>query len=266
MHNPALQVSGIDAQYVRIQVPAGGVKSALQALAEAGFWGINVTIPHKFEALHAVDHVEHGAGRLGAVNTVAIRDGITTGYNTDGPGFVRAVREAFQADLRDLRILILGAGGGAGRAVAAQCVMEGCWRLVLANRTLDKAALLARELRQFTPVPCPVKDISSVAWDDHSLFRELDNIDLVVNATPLGMKSGDPSLLPPGSLRPHHLVFDMVYRHRGSPTPLIEQAAQASAKSTDGLLLLLHQGALSFGHWFEQPAPLEVMRKGLLES
>jgi len=266
MHNPALQAAGIDAQYIRIQVPVGSVKPALQAVTEAGFLGVNVTIPHKFEALQAVDHLEHGAGRLGAVNTIAIRDGVTTGYNTDGPGFVRAVREAFQADLRDLRILILGAGGGAGRAVAAQCVMEGCWRLVLANRTPSKAALLARELRQFTPAPCPVKDLSHIAWEDGPLFRELDNIDLIVNATPLGMKPGDPALLPPGSIRPHHLVFDMVYRHGGTPTPLIEQAIQAGAKSTDGLLLLLHQGALSFGHWFQQSAPLEVMRKGLQES
>lgn len=266
MHNPALTACGIDAQYIRVQVPVGQVKEAFTAFRAAEFLGVNITIPHKFEALDAVDQLDPLAKQLGAVNTLAIRDGALFGYNTDVPGFVRSVREAFQADLRDLRILILGAGGGAGRAVAVQCAMKGCWRLVLANRTAEKASQLARELRTLQPQPHPVKDISAIPWDDKHLHTELDNIDLVVNATSLGMKPGDCHVVPNGSLLPHHLVFDMVYRAAGGPTPLIAAAHQAGAKTADGLSLLLHQGAISFEHWHQKPAPLESMRQGLLQA
>lgn len=266
MHNPALAACGIDAQYIRVQVSAGRVAEAFERFSEAGFIGVNITIPHKFEALAAVDHADPLAARLGAVNTLAFRDGKKIGYNTDGPGFLRSVRAAFNADVRDLRVLILGAGGGAGRAVAVQCALEGCWRLVLMNRTAEKAAALARELRALPRVPCPVKDISALPWEEARLRAELDNIDLVVNATSLGMKPGDAPLVPPGALRPHHFVFDMVYRPDGSPTPLISQARQAGGRTADGLTLLLHQGALSFEHWFQREAPLEVMRRGLLQA
>jgi len=266
MHNPALAAAGIPASYIRVQVPAGQVKEAFAKFADAGFLGVNITIPHKFEALDAVDHLDPAARRLGAVNTLALRDGQLHGYNTDGPGFLRSVKEAFQTDLRDLRVLILGAGGGAGRAVAVQCALEGCWRLVLANRTSEKADLLARELRTQMPVLSSVKDITTVPWDDQHLHAELENIDLIVNATSLGMKPDDAGLIPAGAFRPHHLVFDMVYRANGTPTPLIADAMRAGAKTTDGLSLLLHQGALSFEHWFDRPAPIEVMRQGLLDS
>ena len=264
MHNPALAACGIEAQYIRVQVPVGRVAEAFARFRDAGFLGVNITIPHKFEALAAVDHADALARQLGAVNTLALRGGELFGYNTDGPGFLRSVRAAFHADLRDLRVLILGAGGGAGRAVAVQCALEGCWRLVLANRTAEKAAALARELRELPHVPSPVRDISALPWDDARLRAELENIDLIVNATSLGMKPGDSHLVPAGSLRPHHLVLDMVYRADGSPSPLVAQAREAGGKAVDGLTLLLHQGALSFEHWFQREAPLEVMRQGLL--
>lgn len=262
MHNPALQACGINAQYIRVQVPEGRVAEAFRQFVTCGFLGVNITIPHKFEALGAVDFVDPLAKQLGAVNTLVVRDGQLHGYNSDGPGFLRSVREAFDVDVRDLRVLILGAGGGAGRAVAVQCALEGCWRLVLANRTVEKARGLLKELRQLQPLPSPNRDISVVPWEDHHLYAEMENVDLIVNATSLGMKPDDPPLLPQAGLRPHHMVFDMVYRARGM-TPLLADAKLAGAKTVDGLTLLLHQGAISFEHWFDRPAPLEAMRAGL---
>ncbi|MCB1209042.1 MAG: shikimate dehydrogenase [Verrucomicrobiales bacterium] len=263
MHNPALVECGIDAQYVRVQVPQGSVAEAFGLFAQHGFLGVNITIPHKFEALEAVHHLDPLAKQLGAVNTLVIREGGRLhGYNTDGPGFLRSVREAFGTDVRDLRVLILGAGGGAGRAVAVQCAMEGCWRLVLANRTHEKAAQVAKELRGLIPQPSPNRDISTVAWDDAHLHAELENIDLIVNATSVGMKMDDAPLLPASGLRPHHLVLDMVYRP-GGRTPLVQDTLRAGGRAVDGLTLLLHQGAISFEHWFDRPAPVEVMRQGL---
>jgi shikimate dehydrogenase len=262
MHNPALKARGIEAQYVRVQVPAGHVKEAFRLFANQGFLGVNITIPHKFEALDAVDVVDPLAARLGAVNTLAIRDGRLYGYNTDGPGFLRSVREAFGKEVRELRILILGAGGGAGRAVAVQSVLAGCRHLLLANRTESKLAALLDELRSLTTEAVALE---TCGLDHGQLAARLVGVDLVVNATSVGMKAGDEPLLPAGVLEDRHLVYDMVYRSDG-PTDLIQQATRVGARHADGMSLLLHQGAISFEHWFGGEAPLEAMRTGLMTT
>ncbi|MGV3662700.1 MAG: shikimate dehydrogenase [Prosthecobacter sp.] len=261
MHNPALQACGIDAQYVRVQVPSGQVPQAFRQFAACGFLGVNITIPHKFEALDAVDVLDPLARQLGAVNTLAIREGKLHGFNSDGPGFLRSVREAFGAEVRDLRVLILGAGGGAGRAVAVQSALEGCPRLVLANRTAAKAQALANEIAALSPST----EVKAVSWSDATVAEEMPGIDLLVNATSLGMKEGDARLLPAECLRAQHCVFDMVYR-AGGETPLLADARRAGARTVDGLTLLLHQGAISFEHWFDRPAPVEAMREGLRKA
>ncbi|MFN0074985.1 MAG: shikimate dehydrogenase [Prosthecobacter sp.] len=258
MHNPALQACGIEAQYIRVQVPVGQVAAAFRQFAACGFLGVNITIPHKFEALDAVDVLDPLARQLGAVNTLAIRDGKLHGYNSDGPGFLRSVREVFGVEVQDLRVLILGAGGGAGRAVAVQCALEHCPKLLLANRTVSKADKLADEVTKFSPR----SEVRVIPWTDEAVAAEMNGIDLIVNATSLGMKPDDVKLLPGEALTARHLVFDMVYRAAGE-TPLLADAKLAGARTADGLTLLLHQGAISFEHWFDQPAPLEVMRESL---
>lgn len=259
MHNPALLARGIDAQYIRVLVPPGSVRRAFDAFASRGFIGINVTIPHKFEALESVDLVDDLARRLGAVNTVAMREDGLHGFNTDGPGFLRSIREAFGIDAGGLRVLILGAGGGAGRAVAVQCAIAGCPHVTLVNRTREKAAALVSELSATEPAA----SVSDVPWEEAALRDVMPDVDLIVNGTSLGMKPEDGPLLPPGSLESRHLVFDMVYRAGGSPTALAREAIKAGAGYADGSTLLLHQGALSFEHWFGCPAPLDEMRAGL---
>ena len=261
MHNPALRACGIDGQYVRVQVPIGHVKEAFAHFARQGFVGVNITIPHKFEALDSVDVIDPLAQRLGAVNTLAIREEGLFGYNTDGPGFLRSVKEAFDADIKDLRVLILGAGGGAGRAVAVQSILAGCAKLMLANRTESKLAPLLAELKALDASA----DLKTCTLEAADLATRLPEVDLIVNATSVGMKAEDLPLLPAGCLDAKHLVYDMVYRASG-PTDLIQQAKSSGSKSADGLCLLLHQGAISFEHWFGRPAPLEAMREGLLAS
>lgn len=258
MHNPALQASGIAAQYVRVQVPVGQVQEAFRQFAACGFLGVNITIPHKFEALDAVDVLDPLARQLGAVNTLAIRDGTLHGYNTDGPGFLRSVLEAFGVEVKELRVLILGAGGGAGRAVAVQCALEQCPKLVLANRTTAKVEALAAEVSKWSPAT----QTTLISWTDEAVAAEMNGVDLIVNATSLGMQDGDAQLVPAVALTARHRVFDMVYR-AGGETPLLAAAKQAGAQVADGLTLLLHQGAISFEHWFDLPAPLNVMREGL---
>lgn len=258
MHNPALQACGIHAQYIRVQVPAGQVRQAFAQFTASGFLGVNITIPHKFEALDAVDVLDPLARRLGAVNTLAIREGKLHGFNSDGPGYLRSVQEAFGCPVKDLRILVLGAGGGAGRAVAVQSALEQCPTLILANRTAAKIHALADEVAALSPHT----QVRAIAWADAEIEKVLPEVDLIVNATSLGMKDADAPLLPPAALQARHCVFDMVYRANGG-TPLLAAARQAGARSVDGLSLLLHQGAISFEHWFGRPAPLQVMRAGL---
>ncbi len=258
MHNPALQASGIDAQYIRVRVPVGSVAQAFRQFADCGFLGVNITIPHKFEALDAVDVLDPLARQLGAVNTLAIREGKLHGYNSDGPGFLRSVKEAFGTDIQDLRVLIIGAGGGAGRAVAVQSALSGCRQLMLVNRSHEKAEAVAAEIFLLGTRA----ETSVIPWQDDALRAALAKTDLIVNATSLGMKPNDARLLPADALLQRHLVFDMVYRADGR-TPLLADAAAAGARTVDGLSLLLHQGAISFEHWFGRPAPLEVMREGL---
>src|SRR5262249_17507938 len=223
------------------------------------------TVPHKIAAFAQIDDADESATRIGAVNTIRIRDEKLVGSNTDGEGFLRAIRAEFSMDLRDLRVMIIGAGGGTGRAVAWQCALENCERLVLVNRTLEKANALAEQLRPFFSGPRvlgPTARIEVVAWDEWAMRTPLADIDLVVNATPLGMNPSDPAPVPARLLAPHHIVFDCVYG--SAKTALIRAADEARARGANGLSMLLYQGALSFSIWFDREAPIEAMRKALL--
>jgi shikimate dehydrogenase len=268
MHNAALQSAGIPAAYARLHILPEELPAALRLLPERDFIGTNVTIPHKAAALALMDEADPQARRAGGVNTVVVEGRKLLGFSTDGPGLVRAIRSDFGFDLRDLRVLILGAAGGAGRAIAVQCAIEGSARLVLVNRTFERAQALAAELApdfRETRVTGPLMRLEAVPWNDPALARQLPNIDLIVNATPLGMASPElrrTSPIPVSLLRPNHLVYDTVYT--SGRTPLLMAADEAGARAANGLSMLLHQGALSFEIWFARPAPIDVMRNALL--
>ncbi len=263
MHNPALLARAIPAQYIRVQVPSGKVPEAFECFVKSGFMGVNITIPHKFEALAAVDVVDPLARQLGAVNTLVIRDGKKYGYNTDGPGFLRSVRDAFGVDVKDLRLLILGAGGGAGETVFTQCLLHGCQEIIYSNRSLDKAVDLEKKMDQLNgEMTMNRKFVTRRYWNDYKLAEAAASVDLIVNATSVGMNVHDTPLLMHNVIHSRHLVYDMVYRASGR-TDLIQAAQTVGASFADGMSLLLHQGALSFEHWFGEPAPLEAMRTGL---
>jgi shikimate dehydrogenase len=269
MHNAALRAAGIDAAYARLHIHPGELREALRLLPERGFIGTNVTIPHKAAALAIMDEVDPQARRAGGVNTVVVEGRKLIGFSTDGPGLARAIRADFGIDLRDLRVLILGAGGGAGRAIAVQCAVEGCDRLVLVNRTFERAQALAAELApslRETRATGPMMRLEAIPWNDSAMARQLPHVDLVINATPLGMAAGTPgaSPVPAALLRPTHLVYDTVYT--AGRTPLLLAADKAGARGANGLSMLLHQGALSFEVWFGREAPVDVMRAALLEG
>ena len=264
MQNAGLRACKIDVQYARFHIRANELRSALRFLRDLDFIGINLTVPHKIAAFTQIDETDESASRSGAVNTILVREKQLIGSNTDGEGFLHAVRNEFSVDLRDLRVMLVGAGGGTGHAIAWQCALENCERLVLVNRTYEKAQALAERLRAYFAGPRvlgPAARLEAVALEEAALRIQLADIDLIVNATPLGMNPNDPSPIPGRLLAPHHMVFDAVYGP--SKTSLLRAADEAGARGANGLSMLLHQGALSFSIWFDREAPIDAMRKAL---
>jgi shikimate dehydrogenase len=263
MQNAALRECKIEMQYARFQILPNELGEALHLARDLKFLGLNLTVPHKIAALDHIDELDENARKIGAINGISFDDGKLRAFNTDGRGFARAIREEFSVDLRDLRILVLGTGG-AGRAIAMQCARENCERLVIANRAIGKAKALADDLRKFFAGPRvlgPVARLQVVPWEESALAAQVANLDLIVNATPLGLKRSDPSPIAALSLAPHLMIFDTVYsNHR---TPFVSAGLEAGARAANGLSMLLHQGALAFETWFGRDAPLEVMRAAL---
>jgi shikimate dehydrogenase len=265
IQNAALRACEIDAQYARFHIRANELSSALRFLRNLDFAGVNLTVPHKIAGFAQVDEADESASRAESVNTIRVRDNKLIGSNTDGEGFLRAIRSEFSVDLRDLRVMIIGAGGGTGRAIAWQCALENCERLVLINRTVEKANALAERLCPFfmeARVLGPVARLEAIAWEESAIRMQLADTDLIVNATSLGMNSSDPAPIPARLLAPHHMVFDCVYG--ASKTALLHAAEQSGARSANGISMLLHQGALSFSIWFDREPPIEAMRKVLM--
>ena len=265
MQTAALRGGEINAQYARFHIRSNELRSALRFLRNLDLVGVNLTVPHKIAGFEQIDEADECASRVGAVNTIRVVNKRLVGSNTDGEGFLRAVRSEFSVDLRDLRVLIIGAGGGTGRAIAWQCALENCERLVLVNRTLEKANALAERLRSFfmeARVLGPAARLEAVAWEESVVRMQLADIDLIVNATPLGMNPSDPAPIPGRLIAPHHMVFDCVYGP--SKTALLRAAEQAGARSANGISMLVHQGALSFSIWFDRDPPIDAMRKALL--
>ena len=264
IQNAALEKCRLEMRYARFEIKPSDLPAALTLLRALDFVGVNLTVPHKIAASRLVDEADDTARQAGAINTIKIENGKLRGFNTDGKGFSRAIREEFSVDLRDLRVLLLGAGGAA-RAIALECAKENCERLVLANRDIEKARSLAEELRPFfaeARVLGPVPRLQAIPWDEAAFRFQIANIDLVVNATAVGLQHGDTAPVSARLLAPHLMVYDTVYS--GGQTPFVSAAIEAGARAADGISMLLHQGALAFEIWFDRAAPLDVMRKALL--
>lgn len=275
IQNAALQASGIAMQYARFEIAPDELASALELMHEREFLGANLTAPHKIAALSLMEDLDSNAKRIGAINTIKFchrapvtgstaRNATATGFNTDGAGFARAIREAFAVDLRDLRVLVLGAGGAA-RAISFECARAHCERLVIANRTFAKARALANALREFFIGPKvlgPVPRLHAIPLEENALRFQIGHTDLVVNATSLGLRVGDATPVPARLIEPHLFIYDIVYA-KDRETRLLRAAREVGARAADGLLMLLRQSALSFEIWFEREAPLPEMRAAL---
>ncbi|MGA0900164.1 MAG: shikimate dehydrogenase [Luteolibacter sp.] len=257
MHQAALDALGMDMRYIRLEVPEGQTAEAFERMHKLDFVGCNITVPHKFAAGAYCDELGACAKLLGSANTIRFGESGNMGFNTDGMGFVNSVREKFGAELSGLSVVIAGAGGGAGQALAAQCIESGVKRLVLVNRSQGKLTQLVEHLSQ------PELDtvIIALGFDSPDLARHCLESQLIVNASSVGLKTDDPSILPAECIKAEHWVYDAIYKP--PQTPLLKLAQQAGAKTTNGLPMLIHQGVISFKHWFPGAEPLPYMRQAM---
>jgi shikimate dehydrogenase len=244
MHNAAFAALKMNWVYLPFHVEPQNLRPALLGVRDMNFRGVNLTVPHKILALDIVDEVDPAARKLGAVNTVVVEAGKLRGFNTDGYGFAKAIKEDFDMNLKGKRVLILGAGG-AGRAIAIQCNFDGAAKVIVANRT-------------------PGRFPDTVPLDAKSIAGVIHKVDLLVNATSIGLQPGETLPLTREMFTPQLAVYDTIYRP--AETALIRQAAEAGAKVANGLSMLLHQGAKSFEIWTKRKAPLTVMRRVLQQT
>jgi shikimate dehydrogenase len=256
MHNAAFRAVGLDWVYVPIRVRPRDLGAAVRGIRAMGWGGINVTIPHKQRVIRWLDRVSREARLTGAVNTVVCDRRSLLGHNTDGRGFVRALREEMRFDPRGRRIVILGAGGAA-RGIAVALILAGARALGIFNRTPRKAAALVRRLRAVTGR----SRVAAGPLSTRALEAAFASADLVVNATSVGMHGSAHRRLPIGALPARAIVTDIVYQPLR--TPLLEAAAKRGLRTQGGLGMLLYQGAEAFSLWTGRPAPIDVMRSAL---
>lgn len=245
MHNAALNYMGLDACYIPFRVTKDHLSNAILGASAMGFEGLNLTIPLKEKALEAVSSDEL-AMAIGAINTVSFKEGIT-GHNTDGSGALRAL-EVAGVGIKGSKVLLIGAGGAA-RAIAYTLAKEGA-EISVANRSLGRAKKLA-------------ESVGAVGYGIKDLEDLVARVDVIVNATSVGMKEGDSRLFDGRLLHKGQVVFDIVYNRE---TELLRDAVKAEAIAIDGVMMLVYQGALAIEIWTEQKAPVNVMEKAVREG
>jgi shikimate dehydrogenase len=271
MQNAGLAALGLNWRYLAFDVHPDHLRPAIEGARLMGFLGLNLTVPHKLLALEMVDVVDDEAGVWGAVNTIVFEtrdpsgawvplgalDGPprqevrSHGFNTDADAIVQAIKEAFAWEsLRGASVLLLGAGGAA-RAAALRLAREGVSALFLVNRTQSRAAELAAGLAKICPGVVVVQGYPPAS------------VDLVINATSLGLKAEDPLPLDPHWLNANRprFVYDMIYRPM--ETGLLRAAKKAGCRAANGAGMLLHQGTRALELWTGRPAPVGVMRAAL---
>lgn len=237
IHGHWLKQYGIDGSYTRQPVEPSSLSAFIASLGQAGLAGCNVTLPHKEAVFGLVTRADESTERLGAVNTVFLRDGDAFGTNTDGEGFINSLRSSVPGfNIANGRAIVLGAGG-ASLAVVNAILEQGASEVVVANRTLEKAEQLRQRLG---------RKVQPLAWDKVS--DQLGECELLVNTTSLGMK-GQPELVVDLSRLPvGAVVTDIVYTPLR--TKLLADAAARGNRAVDGLGMLLHQAVRGFSLWF----------------
>lgn len=247
LHNAAFAATGLDWVYVALDVAPGRAAAAVGAMRGLGLAGMSVTMPHKTEVAAAVDRLSPEAATLNAVNCVVWDGPDLVGHNTDGGGFLDALRRDLGVEPAGSRVAILGAGGAARAVIRALAAAEAS-EVVVVNRTRargEEAASLAGTIGRLGSI------------------EDVADADIVVNATPVGMGAGhrDDTPVPTRLLHADQVVVDLIYRPL--VTPLLRAATSRGAATLNGVGMLLYQASRAFELWTGRDAPLDAMRSAL---
>jgi shikimate dehydrogenase len=253
MHNAAFVADGLDFVYVCLDVDPGELLAAVRGLEALKLRGFNVTMPHKRAMVPLVDELDEEARISGALNTVVIEASGLRGFNTDGGGMVMACQEA-GIELSGRSVLLLGAGGTAA-AIAVAFGKAGVGELHIANRNVERAAQLRDDLHE-----TGMKGLAVHPLD--ALQKTVPDAEVVINATPLGMRGGDPMPVPSGYVRKGRAFCDAVYRP-GSQTPLVRLARERGATVVVGDRMLLYQGVLAQKLWTGREPNVKAMDRAI---
>ena len=256
IHNAAFQAAGLNFVYVAFRVEdVAGCLAGMRALE--GFRGMSVTIPHKLAVMPHLDEIDPLAQRVGSVNTIVKEQGRLIGSTTDGPGTLRAFRDA-HVPLEGKRVLFLGAGGAVRAVAFAMAEQSGASQVTLLGRSPQKVKALKRDLEATSPVPVFSGSLET------DLERAVAEHDVLIQGTPTGMHpaSTQETLVPQAWLRPELVVFDMVYRPL--ETRLLLEARETGCQTIGGIEMLLNQAVLQFETWTGIAAPYPAMRQAVL--
>lgn len=253
MHNAAFAQLGLDYCYVTFLVKPDRLREAVEAIRALDLKGVNVTVPHKENVMPFLDSISEEASFIGAVNTIRNDGGTLTGYNTDGRGFMKSLSEA-GIDVSGKRVLVVGAGG-ASRAVGYYLCADAS-EVYLYDALIEKAEQLAQHLNLLKG---NARIIDATAFKEGRFFSGLD---IIINATPLGLNLNDPVPIDLSLLNKSHTVCDLIYKE----TPLLRKASERGCRTLDGLGMLLWQGIIAFELWTGKTPSVEVMRNALLTA
>jgi shikimate dehydrogenase len=255
MLNRAFREKGINGAYAAFHVTPSQLEQAIAGVRGLGFRGLNVTIPHKIEVMAFLDEISEGARAIGAVNTIVNENGRLIGYNTDGIGYVRSLKEEIEPNLAGSTIIVLGAGGAA-RGILWALAQEKPAAILVANRTESKSVELAASFS-------PDYRISSIPWSD--LREACSSADIIINTTSVGMSPNVDALpIDVSWLKPRSIASDLIYNPL--KTTFLQQAEQLGCRVHGGLGMFIYQGAYAFEYWTGEPAPVDAMREAVLES
>ncbi len=256
MFRAAFEEYGMDLTYDAWEVAPEKLGDFLEMVrsSEGEILGFNATVPHKEAVMAAMDEVSEEAQMAGAVNTVVNDGGRLVGYNTDGTGFVRALREETGFAFDGKRVLIIGAGGAA-RGVVMALSGEAVSDFIITNRTRERAERLASDLKRYFN-----GGVRVVAPESGEFRQAAQSSDLIVQCTTMGMLHSpvaEASPLAAADISAEAVVYDLVYNP--PQTPLMREAERAGARVYGGLSMLVYQGAVGFETWMGRPAPVEAM-------
>ncbi len=248
MHSSGYQALGLEGEFVFLaaKVAIEDIAYVVKSIKTLGILGVSCTIPHKSAIIKYLDQIDPIAKKIGAVNTLVNRSGIVKGFNTDWLGVVGPLEDLI--DIKGKKVALIGAGGAARAIAYAINIKKG--KLMIFNRSLDKAKELAREFNG-----------QSFGLDQIAL---VETVDIIINATSLGMLAQDETPVPKQYLHQRQIVFDIIYNPM--KTRLLKEAKDKGAKIIYGLEMLLHQGVAQFELYTGRKAPVNIMRQTLIDS